>query len=37
MTLLIQGGIKIDEITRVAGLEASAVEVVANKVEDDGE
>jgi hypothetical protein len=37
MTLLIQGGIKIDEMTRVAGLEAPAVEVVANKVDDNAE
>ena len=33
MALLIEGGIKMDEMTRVAGLEAPAIEVEATKVE----
>ncbi len=36
MTLLIEGGIKIDEMTRVAGLEAPTIEVRATKTEEDG-
>ena len=36
MTLLIEGGIKIEEMTRVAGLEAPAIEVKATKMEDSG-
>jgi hypothetical protein len=35
MTLLIEGGIKIEEMTRVAGLEAPAIEVKATKIEED--
>ncbi len=35
MSLLIQGGIKIEEMTRVAGLEAPAIEVKATKKEED--
>ena len=33
VALLIEGGIKMDEMTRVAGLEAPAIEVEATKVE----
>ena len=33
MTLLIESGIQIDEMTRVAGLEAPAIEVEPTKVE----
>jgi hypothetical protein len=33
MVLLIEGGIKMDEMTGVAGLEAPAIEVEATKVE----
>ncbi len=36
MTLLIEGGIKIEEMTRVAGLEAPAIEVKATKIEENG-
>ena len=35
MTLLIEGGIKIEEMTRVAGLEAPAIEVKATKTGED--
>jgi len=35
MTLLIEGGIKIEEMTRVAGLEAPAIEVKATKRAED--
>ena len=35
MTLLIQGGIKIEEMTRVVGLEAPAIEVKATQSDDD--
>jgi len=34
MTLLLEGGIKLDEMTHVAGLEAPAIEVEAIKTEE---
>ena len=36
VTLLLEGGIKLEEMTRVAGLEAPAIEVKATKTEEDG-
>jgi hypothetical protein len=35
MILLVEGGIKIEEMTRVAGLEAPVIEVKATKKEED--
>jgi len=35
MTLLLQGGLGVDELAEVAGLEAPTVEVTARKVEED--
>ena len=35
MTLLLQGGSRVDELAEVAGLEAPSVEVTARKVEGD--
>lgn len=35
MTLLIEVGIKIDEMTRVVGLEAPAIEIKPTKTEED--
>jgi hypothetical protein len=34
MTLLIQAGLRVDELAEVAGLEASTVEVTARKVDE---
>ena len=35
MTLLLQGGLRVDELAEVAGLEAPIVEVTARKVDED--
>lgn len=35
MTLLLQGGLGVDELAEVAGLEAPSVEVTARKIEED--
>jgi hypothetical protein len=35
MTLLLQGGLGVDELAEVAGLEAPTVEVTARKVDED--
>jgi hypothetical protein len=35
MTLLLQHGLKVEELAEVAGLEAPSVEVTANKIDDD--
>jgi hypothetical protein len=35
MTLLIQEGLRVDELAEVAGLDASTVEVTARKVDED--
>jgi hypothetical protein len=35
MTLLLQGGLRVDELAEVAGLEAPTVEVTARKVDED--